>query len=184
MNNILGISCYYHDSAAAIVQKGNIVAAAQEERFSRIKHDESFPSKAVEFCLKEAGLEMNQIDAVVFYDKPFLKFERILETYLTVAPSGFLSFIKAMPVWVKDKLWTKGNIKKSLDYEGPLYFTEHHMSHAASAFFPSPFEEAVIITADGVGEWATTSIVLSRRAKRQRKSGLCLMLWWEDFQPF
>lgn len=162
MKTVLGLSCYYHDSAAALIKDGRVIAAAQEERFTRKKHDESFPTHAIEFCLKEASLDLDQIDAVIFYDKPMLKFERILETYLTVAPRGFSSFIKAIPVWVKDKLWTKADIRQRLGFEGPIYFTEHHMSHAASAFFPSPFEEAVIITADGVGEWATTSIGIGK----------------------
>jgi len=156
---ILGISSFYHDSAAAIIQDGEIVAAAQEERFSRIKHDANFPSNAVSYCLDEAGISASELDSVVFYDKPFLKFERLIETYLSFAPKGFPSFLKAMPVWLKQKLFIPKEIDRGLgdQYEGPIYFVRHHDSHAASAFFPSPFEEAAIICTDGVGEWATTS---------------------------
>ena len=158
--NILGISAFYHDSAAALVRDGEIIAAAQEERFTRRKHDASFPENAVTYCLKEAGLEIAGLDAVVFYEKPMLKAERLLETYLGVVPSGLASFSAALPTWLGEK----GNIPKIIrkklgrNYKGPVLFTEHHESHAASAFFPSPFNEAVIITADGVGEWATTTI--------------------------
>ena len=155
--NILGLSCFYHDAAACLVQDGRIVAAAQEERFTRVKHDASFPTHAVAYCLGEGGLTAADLDAVAFYDKPFLTFERLLETYLTYAPAGLASFIKAMPVWLKKKLWIPDLLARELDYDGPLLFTEHHESHAASAFFPSPFERAAVITADGVGEWATTS---------------------------
>jgi carbamoyltransferase len=154
---ILGLSCYYHDAAAALVSDGRIVAAAQEERFTRLKHDPRFPRHAVDYCLDEAGLAAEDLDAVAFYDKPFLTFERLLETYLAFAPAGIGSFVKAMPVWLKQKLWTPDVIAKELAYHGPVLFTEHHESHAASAFLPSPFERAAIITADGVGEWATTS---------------------------
>lgn len=154
---VLGLSCFYHDAAAALVRDGRIVAAAQEERFTRVKHDARFPEHAVAFCLAEAGITVDQLDAVAFYDKPFLTFERLLETYLAFAPSGLPSFIKAMPVWLKQKLWTPDVISKRLGFEGPVLFTEHHESHAASAFFPSPFERAAVLTADGVGEWATTS---------------------------
>lgn len=159
---ILGISAYYHDSSAALLLDGKIIAAAQEERFSRIKHDESFPSNAIKFVLEEAGISMEKLSAVVFYEKPLLKFERLLETYHAFAPRGFRSFIQAMPVWMKDKLFMKKRIKEELGKFGklscPLLFPEHHLSHAASAFFPSPFEEAAILTIDGVGEWATTTI--------------------------
>ena len=155
--HILGISAFYHDSAACIVKDGEIIAAAQEERFTRKKHDHNFPQKAIEYCLKEAGIKASQLDLVAFYDKPFLKFERLLETYLTYAPVGFKSFIKAVPLWIKEKLWMKEMIKDKLGYEGKVIFPEHHESHAASAFYPSPFQKAAIITMDGVGEWTTTS---------------------------
>ena len=155
--NILGISCFYHDSAAALVRDGDIVAAAQEERFTRKKHDYSFPSNSIKYCLKEAGITVKDIDYVAFYDKPFIKFERILETYLAYAPYGIRSFIKAIPLWIKKKLWMKELIKKELGYEGKIIFPEHHESHAASAFFPSPYREAAILTMDGVGEWTTAS---------------------------
>lgn len=157
MSNILGISCFYHDSAACLVQDGRIVAAAQEERFTRKKHDFEFPKHAVDFCLKEAGIGIQNLDFVAFYEKPFLKFERILETYLAYAPKGFPSFVKAIPLWIKHRLWIPDLIRKELDYEGKIIFPEHHESHAASAFFPSPFERAAILTADGVGEWTTAS---------------------------
>ncbi|MEK7583060.1 MAG: carbamoyltransferase [Patescibacteria group bacterium] len=155
--NILGISCFYHDSAACLVRDGEIVAAAQEERFTRKKQDERFPHKAIEYCLKEADIVLKDVDIIAFYDKPFLKFERLLETYLAVVPSGIRSFLLAMPVWVKEKLWIPQVIKKELGYSGKIIFTEHHQSHAASAFFPSPFQEAAFLTVDGVGEWATAS---------------------------
>lgn len=154
---ILGISAYYHDSAACIVKDGKILAAAQEERFSRKKHDHRFPNGAIKFCLDYAGIKASDLDLVAFYDKPFLKFERLLETYLTFAPVGIKSFIKAMPLWIKEKLWMKELIGKELGYEGKIIFPEHHESHAASAFFPSPFKEAAILTMDGVGEWTTSS---------------------------
>jgi carbamoyltransferase len=155
--NILGISAFYHDSAACLIRDGEIISATQEERFTRKKHDHNFPSKAIEYCIKSAGLQAKDLDLVAFYDKPFLKFERLLETYLAFAPIGFKSFIKAMPLWIKEKLWMKEYIKDKLGYEGKVIFPEHHESHAASAFYPSPFEEAAIITMDGVGEWTTTS---------------------------
>ncbi len=154
---ILGISAFYHDSAACLVKDGDILSAAQEERFTRKKHDHNFPQKAIEFCLKDAGIKADQIDLVAFYDKPFLKFERLLETYLTFAPVGIKSFIKAMPLWIKEKLWMKEMIKDKLGYTGKVIFPEHHESHAASAFYPSPFNKAAILTMDGVGEWTTTS---------------------------
>ena len=155
--NILGISAFYHDSAACIVRDGEIISAAQEERFTRKKHDFSFPANALEWCMRDAGLEADDLGYVAFYDKPFLKFERILETYLQYAPLGIPSFIKAIPLWMKQKLWMKDLIRSELGYEGKLIFPEHHESHAASAFFPSPFQEAAFLTIDGVGEWATAS---------------------------
>jgi carbamoyltransferase len=156
---ILGISAFYHDSAAALVRDGEIVAAAQEERFSRKKHDASFPAQAIEYCLREAGLTPGDLDYVGFYDKPLMKFERLLETYLAFAPRGFSSFVKAMPVWLREKLHLPGQMTRGLDraYRKRFIFTEHHESHAASAFFPSPFHEAAILTVDGVGEWATAA---------------------------
>ncbi len=168
--NILGISAYYHDSAACMVVDGEIVGAAQEERFTRKKHDSGFPVNAIKYCLAEAGLSPGEIDYVVFYDKPFLKFERIFETYLAFAPKGFTSFAASLPVWIKDKLFQKSLILnalkdccgKELDWSEKLLFSEHHLSHAASAFFPSPFEEAAVLTMDGVGEWATTSLAIGR----------------------
>ena len=159
---ILGISAYYHDSAAALLKDGEIVAAGQEERFTRKKADASFPKNAVEFCLTHAGITVDDLDHVGFYDKPLLKFERILETYLSVAPRGFGSFLKAGPLWIKEKLFTRDDIARELGYEGDVFFSEHHESHAASAFLPSPFEEAAILTMDGVGEWATASIGVGR----------------------
>ena len=155
--NVLGVSAYYHDSAACLVTDGDIVAAAQEERFTRKKHDHRFPAAAVEYCLREGRITPDQIDYVVFYDKPLQKFERLLETYLDYAPSGIQSFLLAMPLWLREKLWTKDLISKSCRTEAKVLFTEHHESHAASAFFPSPFESAAILTIDGVGEWATSS---------------------------
>ena len=156
---ILGLSAYYHDSAAALLRDGEIVAAAHEERFSRKKGDERFPRHAMEYCLREAGITLADVGHVGFYDKPLLKFERILETYLAVAPKGFRSFLMAGPMWVKEKLFTDRELRRALgDYDGPLLYAEHHESHAASAFYPSPFEEAAILTMDGVGEWATAAI--------------------------
>jgi carbamoyltransferase len=163
--NILGISAFYHDSAACLVQDGKIISAAQEERFTRKKHDASFPKNAVEFCLKQGGIQTSDLDYVGFYDKPFIKFERILETYLNIAPAGLRQYLSAMPVWLKDKLWTRANIRKDLDYKGPVLFNEHHESHASSAFYPSPFQEAAILTMDGVGEWATSSIASGKDNK-------------------
>jgi len=158
MSYILGISCFYHDSAAALIRDGDIIAAAQEERFTRKRHDQAFPAHAVSYCLKEAGITVADVEYVAFYDKPFIKFERILQTYLAYAPSGILSFIKAIPLWIKKKIWMKELIRKELGYNGRILFLEHHESHAASAFFPSPYKEAAILTMDGVGEWATASI--------------------------
>ncbi|MCS6933519.1 MAG: carbamoyltransferase [Chitinophagales bacterium] len=163
--NILGISAFYHDSAAAIIRRGEILAAAQEERFTRIKHDASFPINAIKFCLQHAGLQINQLDAIAFYDKPFLKFERLLETYYEFAPRGLVSFLQSMPVWLREKIFLRRIIHQELSqlpgYEPrkvKLLFPEHHLSHAASAFFASPFSHAAILTIDGVGEWATASI--------------------------
>jgi carbamoyltransferase len=160
--HILGISAFYHDSAACLVRDGEIVAAAQEERFTRKKGDSSFPEHAVRYCLEEAELETEALDFVGFYDKPLLKFERILETYLGVAPRGLGSFLMAGPLWIKEKLYTDRELRDRLGYDGELLYAEHHESHAASAFFPSPFEEAAILTMDGVGEWATASIGVGR----------------------
>jgi carbamoyltransferase len=160
---ILGISAFYHDSAACLVRDGVVVAAAQEERFTRKKHDQSFPTNAVAYCLREAGLDVADLDYVGFYDKPLLKFERLVESYLGVAPRGWRSFIAAMPIWVKEKLFTRELIRKELaGFEGPVLFAEHHEAHAASAFYPSPFEESAVLTVDGVGEWATTSYGIGR----------------------
>lgn len=174
MTYILGISAYYHDSAACVVVDGEIVAAAQEERFTRLKHDPRFPKAAIEYCLREANVKLTELDAIVFYDKPLLKFERLLETYLANAPKGFLSFARSMPIWLKEKLYLKSVLRRELraiaanqspEIEKPkkialplLLFTEHHQSHAASAFFPSPYEDAAVVCLDGVGEWATSSI--------------------------
>ncbi len=155
--NILGISCYYHDSAAALVRDGVVIAAAQEERFTRKKHDFSFPAHAIDYCLREGGVAAAALDYVVFYDKPLVKFERILETYLSTAPRGLPSFLMALPLWLREKLWIPSHIRSGLGYEGPLLFTEHHESHAAATFFPSPFQRAAFLTMDGVGEWTTTS---------------------------
>ena len=168
--NILGLSAYYHDSSACILIDGEIIAAVQEERFTRIKHDSSFPSKSIQYCIKEAGIDYENIDYVVFYEKPFLKFERLLETYLAFAPRGFKSFTSSLPVWVKEKLFQKSSIINELnmalgthdDWKNKLLFSEHHLSHAASAFYPSPFEEAAILTMDGVGEWTTTSLAIGK----------------------
>ncbi|HTG34312.1 MAG TPA: carbamoyltransferase [Thermoanaerobaculia bacterium] len=163
MMKLLGISCYYHDSAACLVDEGRIVAAAQEERFTRKKHDEGFPTNAVRYCLAEGGVRPGELDGVVFYDKPLLKFHRILETYLATAPKGLRSAVMALPVWLREKLWIPPQIQEALELCGvgeakEIFFTEHHESHAASAFYPSPFEEAAVLTLDGVGEWATTTI--------------------------
>lgn len=163
--NILGISAYYHDSAACLTQNGEIIAAAQEERFTRKKHDASFPKNAAEFCLQKGGIQVSDLDYVGFYDKPFIKFERILETYLGIAPQGIKQYLAALPVWLKDKLWTRTNIRSNLGYRGVVLFSQHHESHAASAFFPSPFQEAAILTMDGVGEWATSSIASGKDNK-------------------
>lgn len=156
-NYILGISAFYHDAAAALLKDGEIIAAAQEERFTRKKHDPSFPKYAIDYCLREAGIKSGDLNIVAFYEKPFIKFERLLETYLSFAPLGIKSFIQAIPPWIKQKLFIKDYIRKELDFNGTILFPEHHHSHAASAFYPSPFNEAAILTVDGVGEWATAS---------------------------
>ncbi len=177
MVSVLGISAFYHDSAACIIVNGKIIAAAQEERFTRIKHDANYPKNAVEFVLKFAKLKLNEVDHIVFFEKPFLKFERLLETYVALAPKGFQSFSKAMPIWIKEKLFQKNLLLNKLKNHDEkyskkkenLFFSDHHLSHAASAFFPSPFNEAVVITADGVGEWATTTVAVGRGNKLEIK---------------
>ena len=172
MKSVLGISAFYHDSAAALLVDGKIVAAAQEERFTRKKHDPSYPFNSIKYVLQEANLRLSEVDKIVFYEKPFLKFERLLETYLAFAPKGFISFLMAMPIWLREKLFQKNflfnqlkrNDKNFNDIE-KINFSEHHFSHAASAFFPSPFEEAIILTLDGVGEWATTTLAIGKGNK-------------------
>ncbi len=164
---LLGISAFYHDSAACLLSDGDIVAAAQEERFTRKKHDPRFPENAAAYCLNEGGITINDVDYVVFYDKPFLKFERLLMTYLTIAPRGLRSFIDQMPAWLKEKLFMRNTIRDRLAYDGKVLFTSHHQSHAAAAFFPSPFQEAAFITVDGVGEWATTTYGVGKDNKVQ-----------------
>ena len=172
---ILGVSAFYHDSAACLLKDGEIIAAAQEERFTRKKHDAHFPHHAILYCLKEVGITAKDIDNVVFYEKPFVKFERLLETYLAFAPKGFTSFAKAMPVWIKDKLFQKSALIKelestldeSIDWRERLLFTEHHLSHAASAYYPSPFDNAAVLTLDGVGEWTTTSLAIGKGSNLQ-----------------
>ena len=169
---VLGISAFYHDSAAALLRDGKVIGAAQEERFTRKKHDAGYPKNAIDYCLKEGGITLSEVDYVAFYDKPFLKFERLLETYVAFAPRGFESFRMAIPIWLREKLFLKDLLIKELsrndpgyDWENRLRFSEHHLSHAASAFFPSPFEEAAVLTLDGVGEWATTSLAIGRGNK-------------------
>ena len=164
---ILGLSAFYHDSAACLIKDGTILSAVQEERFTRVRHDSAFPEHAINFCLKENNLSPKEIDYVVFYDKPFLKFERLLETYLAYAPKGFKSFMSSMPIWLKEKLFQKKllidhlkEISSQIKWSEKLQFSEHHLSHAASAFYPSPFSKAAVLTMDGVGEWTTTSIFL------------------------
>ena len=167
MTSILGISAFYHDSAACILKNGEIIAAAQEERFTRVKHDPSYPFNAIEFVLEQSNLKLNNVDFIVFFEKPFLKFERLLETYVAFAPKGFTSFSKAMPLWIKEKLFQKNYLFNKLKEhdtnfknDKKIFFSDHHLSHAASAFFPSPFKEAIVLTADGVGEWATTTVAI------------------------
>ena len=171
LTTILGISAFYHDSAAALIIDGEIIAAVQEERFSRIKHDAKFPQNAINYVLKKSNLSLDQIDYVVFYEKPFLKFERLLETYVANAPKGFRSFRAAMPIWLREKLFQKSLLVKELkQYSNnfkadKLLFAEHHVSHAASAFYPSPFQDAIVLTLDGVGEWATTTVSIGKNNK-------------------
>ena len=172
MKSILGISAYYHDSAACILIDGEIIAAAQEERFTRIKHDSSYPFNAIEFVLNYSNLKLSEVDQIIFFEKPFLKFERLLETYVAFAPKGFIQFSKSIPIWLKEKLFQKRSLFNKLkthdkNYKSNknIYFSDHHLSHAASAFFPSPFDEAVILTADGVGEWATTTVAIGKENK-------------------
>ncbi len=176
MTSILGISAFYHDSAAAILVDGKIIAAAQEERFTRKKHDSSYPFNSVQFVLKYSNLKLSEVDHIVFYEKPFLKFERLLETYVALAPKGFIQFSKAMPLWLKEKLFQKKVLmellkrhEKNFNDEKKIYFSEHHLSHAASAFYPSPFDEAIVLTADGVGEWATTTVAIGKKNNLQIK---------------
>ena len=176
MSSILGISAFYHDSAACILKNGEIVAAAQEERFTRKKHDPSYPKNAINFVLDYADLKLSDVDQIVFFEKPFLKFERLLETYVAFAPKGFVSFSKAMPIWIKEKLFQKNLLfnklkehDKNYKSDENIFFSDHHLSHAASAFFPSPFDEAVVLTADGVGEWATTTVAVGKSNKLEIK---------------
>ncbi len=176
MKTILGISAFYHDSAASILVDGKIVAAAQEERFTRKKHDSSYPFNAVEFVLNYANIKLNDVDKIIFFEKPFLKFERLLETYVAFAPKGFKSFCLAMPIWLRDKLFQKKMLfnelkkhDKNFKEDIKIFFSDHHLSHAASAFFPSPFEEAIVLTADGVGEWATTTVAIGKANKLEMK---------------
>src|SRR5262245_12243397 len=164
--NILGISAFYHDSAACLVLDGQIIAAAQEERFTRKKHDAAFPKHAVEYCLREGGIPLDQVDYVAFYEKPFIKFDRILHSYLAYAPSGLKTFLMAIPLWIRERIWMKTLIQSELPgFSGKFLFPEHHESHAASAFFPSPYLEAAFLTVDGVGEWTTTSYGTGRGNK-------------------
>ena len=179
MSYILGISAFYHDSAAAIIHDGNIIAAAQEERFTRKKHDSGYPKNAVNFVLNFAKINLSNVDHIVFYEKPFLKFERLLETYVAFAPKGFASFSKAMPIWLSEKLFQKKilidclkNHDQDFNDENRILFSEHHLSHAASAFYPSPFEEAIVLTADGVGEWATTTVAIGNKRNLDIKKEL------------
>ena len=176
MTTILGISAFYHDSAASLIVDGEIKAAAQEERFSRKKHDDRFPKNAIKFLLKNSNCKLNEIDKIIFYEKPFLKFERLLETYIAFSPRGFKQFSKAIPIWLKEKLFQKKQITDFLKDIDPdfnpnnkILFSEHHFSHAASAFYPSPFNEAIILTADGVGEWATTTVAIGKKNKIEMK---------------
>ena len=175
---VLGISAFYHDSAAALIEDGQILCAAQEERFTRRKHDARFPRLAIEYCLGQSGLSLSEVDYIAFYDKPFLKFERLLETYMAFAPRGFKSFRTAMPIWLREKLFQKRMLRRALaelnggiDLGDRLLFAEHHQSHAASAFFASPFKQAVILTLDGVGEWATTSASIGNGNRLEMTQG-------------
>ena len=187
---ILGISAFYHDSAAAVLDEGIIIAAAQEERFTRVKHDSSFPANAVKFCLEYSGISLDELDAIVFYDKPLLKFERLLETYYAFSPKGLRSFITSMPVWMKEKMFLKRLLKEELkkisDFDPKkvqLLFPEHHLSHAASAFYPSPFSHAAILTLDGVGEWATASICAGKDNEITVLKELSFPILWVCFIP-
>ncbi len=169
MSNIIGISAFYHDSATALIKNGEIIAASQEERFTRVKHDPSFPTKSIEYCLNEGKISLQDVEAVVFYEKPFLKFERLLENYVLTAPFSYKSFSMSMPLWIKEKLFQKyllgknlKKIDKNFDTK-KIMFSEHHFSHAASAFFPSPFDEAIILNLDGVGEWATSTLAIGKK---------------------
>ena len=170
--NILGLSAFYHDSAACLVRDGEIIAAAQEERFTRKKHDSSFPKQAVTYCLREGGINVEDLDGVAFYEKPFLKFDRILHSYLSYAPAGLKSFLMAIPLWIRERIWMKEVIRRKLDCDCKVFFPEHHESHAASAFFPSPFSEAAFLTIDGVGEWTTTSYGIGRGNRIQMLADL------------
>ena len=179
MSFILGISAFYHDSAACLLKNGEIVAAAQEERFTRKKHDPSYPKNAVNFVLDYANIKLSEVNQIVFFEKPFLKFERLLETYVAFAPKGFISFSRAMPLWIKEKLFQKNLLFNKLKEHDEKYisdenifFSDHHISHASSAFFPSPFEEAIVLTADGVGEWATTTVAIGRGNQLEVKKEL------------
>ena len=172
MTSILGISAFFHDSSAALIVDGKIIAAAQEERFSRVKHDSKYPYNAVKYVLSESKIKLSEVDHIVFFEKPFLKFERLLETYLAFAPSGFKSFSLSMPIWLREKLFQKNYLYEKLQQHDESFndikkinFSEHHFSHAASAFYPSPFEEALILTLDGVGEWATTTLAIGKKMK-------------------
>ena len=169
---ILGISAFYHDSAACLISNGEIIAAAQEERFTRKKHDQSFPKNAIDFCLEQAGIDINQVDQVTYYEQPKVKFQRIIKTYISEVPKGYSSFLRAMRLWVFDKLWIKRYIKKYLGYSGKVYFSAHHESHAASAFYPSPFSESAILVMDGVGEWDTTSMWEHKEGKLKKKGSI------------
>ena len=162
---VLGLSAYYHDSAACLLADGRIVAAAQEERFSRKKHDERFPAQAVAYCLREGGIGIEDVDEIGFYEKPLLKFDRLLESYVASAPRGLRQYLIAMPLWLREKLWMGDEIQRELGTARPIRFGDHHESHAASAFFPSPFEEAAVLTIDGVGEWNTSSIAHGKGAE-------------------
>ncbi|HEY1296481.1 MAG TPA: carbamoyltransferase N-terminal domain-containing protein, partial [Chloroflexota bacterium] len=161
--NILGLSCFYHDAGACLLRDGELVAAAEEERFTRLKHDASLPLRAANYCLEAADLYADQLDYVIFYEKPLLKFERIVAGYAATHPRSRTAFVRAMQAWLSQKLWVRGQIREALGFDGDILFGEHHVSHAASAFFPSPFEDAAVLTADGVGEWATLTVGRGRR---------------------
>src|SRR5947209_3273930 len=160
--DILGVSCFYHDSAACLLRDGQIVAAAEEERFTRRKHDADFPAEAARYCLQAGGIEAEDLDYVIFYEKPLLKFERILASYGATFPRSRAAFVRAMQTWLSEKLWMPRHIRRGVDYSGPILFGEHHLSHAASAYFPSPYEDAAVVTVDGIGEWSSTTIGVGR----------------------